>query len=111
MENQIVVYVEKEKFLRDMMEKAAMNSGFRLYTYGDQDCVHFIEDLKPCLLVLDIATVNEAFLNLVDTQIPIAITGTSAELEDFKSAVNQRIEKPLGPFDLIENILKIIAEK
>ncbi len=104
-----VVYVEKEKFLREMMEKALVGADFRLYTYADKDCLHFIEDLKPSALILDVATVDEDFAMQIDAEIPMVFTGSPEQLNNFSFEIQNRLEKPLGPFDLVAYISKIIS--
>lgn len=96
-----IVYVEKEKFLRDMMERAVIGAGMRLYTYADDDCMHFIDDLEPAAVLLDLGTVDEEFIKRISTQIPIFVTGFTKELETLSLPVRGQIEKPLEPFTVL----------
>src|SRR5690606_29427251 len=100
-----IVYVEKEKFLRDVMERALHSAGVRIYTYPDQDCLHFIADLQPDVLMVDVATVDDAFFMQINTQIPLVLTGTPAQLELCSRPARARIEKPLGPFEVVSQIM------
>lgn len=109
MEEKIIVYVEKEKFLRDMMEKAITSAGMRIYTYPDRDCLHFINDLAPKVLVLDAGTVDDEFLAQIPTQIPVILLGADVELESISRPVRERIEKPFGPFDLVSKISQLLS--
>lgn len=108
MSNRTVVYVEKEKFLRDMMEKAVSSAGIRIYTYADNDCMHFIQDLEPELVVLDAATIDDSFIGLLSTEIPVILVGFPNDLEKIAKPVSARIEKPIGPFDLVAEISRLI---
>lgn len=108
MTNRTVVYVEKEKFLRDMMEKAITTAGVRIYTYADSDCMHFIQDLEPDLLVLDAATINDDFLSELPAEIPVVLVGFPNEIEKIAKPVSSRMEKPFGPFDLVAEISRLI---
>ena len=109
METANVIYIEKERFLRELMEKALAEADYRLYTYSDMDCLHFIADLAPKILILDVATVNEDFLKNIDAEIPVIFTGTPEQLNNFSFEIKNRLEKPLGPFDLVAYISKIIS--
>lgn len=109
MEQAIAVYVEREKFLRDMMEKAMLSAGIRLYTYEDRDCQHFIDDLQPNALILDATTVDEAFVRLYYTQIPVILLGRPDELEKINLPVRARMEKPIAPFELISELSRVLS--
>lgn len=106
----MVIYVEKEKFLRDLMEKAIHGAGFEFFSYPDKDCLHFIKDLEPAVLVIDRQTVDDEFLNALDAQIPVILTGQPDTLKVDLSSIVGTLEKPLGPFDLVANITKVLQE-
>ncbi len=108
MQKKVVIYIEKEKFLRDLMEKAVNGAGFEFFSYPDHDCLHFIEDLKPAILVVDRQTVDDDFFNSIDSQIPLILTGQPDTLKLDLGSIVATLEKPLGPFDLVANITKAL---
>lgn len=109
MSESIIVYVEKEKFLRSMMEKAVTSAGMRIYTYGDSDCLHFIEDLKPKVLILDAQTIDDGFVAKISTHIPIILIGTPEALLTVTKATSARMEKPIAPFELVAQISQLLS--
>jgi len=110
MQKKMVVYVEKEKFLRELMEKATSGAGFDIYSYPDHDCMHFIDDLKPDLLILDGQTISKEFIERLDAHIPVILTGDLPALESLSRPIHTHIEKPLGPFDLVAIVSKILQQ-
>lgn len=53
-----VLYVEKEKFLRSLLEVALRPKGIEVHTVDTlQDNVYLLRDLAPALVLLDLETV------------------------------------------------------
>lgn len=55
-----VFYVEKEMFLRQVIEQALQKQAHQVMTIdGIDDCLHFIEDFAPSLLLIDLLTCRD----------------------------------------------------
>ena len=69
-------FIDREKFLRDMVELSLKEKGLAIYTIDSaKDCIYLIKDLTPDLIIVDL-----------DTLLP--------NLEDFFSGLDQDNIKP-----------------
>ena len=58
--SELVLYIEKEKFLRQLLEGVFKAKNAKIHTEdGIQDKFYLIEDLKPSIIIVDLETVNE----------------------------------------------------
>jgi DNA-binding response OmpR family regulator len=100
-----VFYVEKEKFLRNMMEQGLPGLGLDCYAVdGLEDFVYLINDLSPGLLILDWETCKLLSELDIDTQIPVLLTfcGDSggSEKKVMNLPISGYLEKPISPLDI-----------
>ncbi|MBL6989803.1 MAG: hypothetical protein ISR65_08490 [Bacteriovoracaceae bacterium] len=110
-------YIEREKFLRNMLEMASISESVELFTTEDivRD-FHFIADILPELIVLDIQTVIDDvtwfFENLDNVpeaaQIPVLVTGSIADLDlisEYRCRILGIIKKPITTKNIAQVIL------
>lgn len=115
-----VFYIEREEFLRKMLEKAFPKLEIGLCTSPmASDCEYLVEDWSTELLLVDISTAFETkneFLSLLRgadaSQIPVAYVGYSEkkEKELMEELVGKAITffpKPLNAKDLSLAILEL----
>ncbi len=96
-----IFYVEKELFLREMMEGYAKEAKIAIYTHdGAEDFTHLIEDLRPKALLLDKQTVDTCLYESLIKFIPTFYTGQNPGQNIFTkpldgSMIFQEIRKKL----------------
>ncbi len=109
-------FIEKQKFLRDLLDKSAKLEGLDCYTIDSaDDCFYLIRDLGSELIIADIETlgldVGGFFTRLEKeglSQIPVVAIGKPEcikNLGDYSSKVVRIIEKPLPATGLIEKLI------
>lgn len=106
-----VFYIEKEKFLRSMMELALKSKGAEIYTVESiADNFYLIDDLTPNLIIVDENTVtNEELDKILNYGIKCVSTRLPLNPESFKvQKVDLILEKPLVANSLATKILGLI---
>lgn len=74
-----VIYIEKEKFLRDMIEKYFSSKGLQVFTYdGSEPMDYYIEDIKPDLILWD----RQSYSSDLPSQIPCLVTSKEEGAEE-----------------------------
>ena len=112
-----VFYIEKQKFLREMVEQILVDKGEKAYTLETaSDCTYLIEDLKPEVLMLDVATImpeaDEFFATYKEkfSQIPIVFTGFPEDrdlLGPYEGLCRGFLEKPIKPMEFWDQMEKM----
>lgn len=111
-----VFYLEREAFLRMLLEKFAKIQGVEVYTHDGQEDPHYlISDLRPKRLFIDAQTYLEqgalwSELDLSGTEIPVVWSGFKDELERLEQAgikLEHSLQKPLEAAKLLDNLLAI----
>lgn len=114
-----VFYLEREAFLRMVLEKFAKIQGIEVYTHdGQEDPNYLIKDLRPKRLFIDAQTYLEqrnkwTETDLETTEIPIVWTGFKDDLEKLEQAgirPAHSLQKPLEAAKLLESLLAITAK-
>ncbi|MCP4912294.1 MAG: hypothetical protein GY909_04180 [Oligoflexia bacterium] len=95
-----VIYIEKEKFLRDMIEKYFSSKGLQVFTYdGSEPMDYYIEDIGPDLILWD----RQSYLSDLPSQIPCLATSREEEAKEGD------LIKPLAPQLVYESVIKILS--
>lgn len=109
-----VFYVEKEKFLRSMMELALRSKGVEIHTVESlKDNTYLLEDLCPQLVIIDLETcqVNPAELEEVYSfcqRAKIIVTLRTDQNPVLDKRVSGHLEKPLVVHTIAERILSLV---
>jgi DNA-binding NtrC family response regulator len=110
MEN-IVLFIEKEKFIRNLAEELFSIKKGKIYTIESiSNNFYLIEDLKPKIVMFDVQSIGEhldqilAYKNIKF----IAIGSTTVEENAVKEKVAKFIKKPLVVATLFEQIMSVL---
>lgn len=110
-----VFYIEKEKFLRSMMELALRAKKAEVYTVETlSENFYLIDDLKPELIVFDLETCLAAGPEALDKlfsysdRAKLIMTGTPGSENSMHKNVSGFIPKPIVAHNLAEKILSLI---
>lgn len=104
-----IIYVENEAFLRDVMKEMANQLGMQAYTYdASEELAFYLEDIKPDILIIDIDSVGERALSLIQSldkfefTPKIMVTGRSEALSaELNQLISSYIRKPFDPHQLL----------
>ncbi|MCK5882400.1 MAG: hypothetical protein KAG61_01830 [Bacteriovoracaceae bacterium] len=109
-----VFFIDKEKFLRTMLELVFKERGLDIYTIeSGADCTYLIDDLTPDLIVADLATLSpdiETFFSSFEERnitVPILALGMESDwdqLEKFQDRFVGLEKKPLSPTGIVEKL-------
>ncbi|MEA9355481.1 response regulator [Bacteriovorax sp. PP10] len=110
-----VFYIEKEKFLRSMMELALRAKKAEVYTVETlAENFYLIDDLKPELIIFDLDTAQasgpEALEKLYSyaTHAKLIMTGAPSSENSMNKIVSGFIPKPIVAHNLAERVLSLI---
>lgn len=110
-----VFYIEKEKFLRSMMELALRAKKAEVYTVETlTENFYLLDDLKPDLIIFDLETVvlagSDAMEKLLSYQhvAKLIMAGTVGSENTMDSRVKGFLSKPLVAHNLAERVLSLI---
>jgi hypothetical protein len=109
-----VFYVEKEKFLRSMMELALRAKGVEIHTVETlKDNTYLLEDLSPQLVIFDLDTCKEFPAELEELyafgqKAKIIATFPKDQKPNLDQRVSGHLEKPLVALTLAERILSLV---
>lgn len=106
-----VFYIEKEKFLRSMMELALRAKKAEVYTVETlSDNFYLIDDLKPDLVIFDLETAGEHLPALYEysKSTKLIATGAVGSENSLDPRVSGFIPKPLVAHNLAERVLSLI---
>ena len=110
-----VFYIEKEKFLRTMMELALRAKKAEVYTVETlSDNFYLIDDLKPELIIFDFETCMESGQEVLtklysySDRAKLIMTGTANSENSLPDNVSGFITKPIVVHNLAERILSLI---
>lgn len=110
-----VFYIEKEKFLRSMMELALRAKKAEVYTVETlTDNFYLLDDLKPELIVFDLDTCLAAGPDAMEKLYSYAgsakliQTGAPEQENSLNAAVSGFISKPIVAHNLAERVLALI---
>lgn len=109
----IVFYIEKEKFLRQMVEESLKLSNVQGHCFeSGENLSYFYEDLNPEVLLVDLESLEghlEQFLGHLAAsscaQIPVVFIGSENLYSESGSPLEDRatlIQRPLSPTALLE---------
>ena len=113
----LVLWIDKNEFSTSALEKIFEKKGLEIYTINSaQDIQYLIEDLKPQVIVMDVATYLEAEdrVNMfmaaseVMQSTPWISTGTR-ELHFPGAQMKGHIQKPLNVMIVAQEIQKILG--
>lgn len=110
-----VFYIEKEKFLRSMMEIALRAKKAEIYTVETLDeNFYLLDDLKPDLIIFDLETCRasgpEALEKLYGYSIQAKLLATIPEGSEnsLDPRVKSHLLKPIVAHNLAERLLSLI---
>ena len=112
-----VFYIEKEKFLRLMVDELFKKSeAWDSYTVdGQSDYFYLIDDLSPSHILVDWETVKKegldflmAYMKNLGSQIPVIVTFKKQFKEEIPSYINHLLPKPINPLQLESALEKVI---
>lgn len=114
----LFIFIEREKFLRDMVELCVKGSETDVLTLDSAgESIHFIDDLRPELILVDIQTVLSHMDSFFDgigklgQECKIVLTGDEGDRELIREYDNKTvgfIKKPLSPTGLIDRLKKFL---
>jgi DNA-binding NtrC family response regulator len=110
MEN-IVLFIEKEKFIRKLTEELFSIKKGKIYTVESiSNNFYLIEDLKPQIVIFDVQSIGEHLDQLIAYKNIklIAIGSTADEEYAVKEKVAKFIKKPLIVATLFEQIMSVL---
>jgi DNA-binding response OmpR family regulator len=108
-----VLYIEKEKFLRTMMELALRAKGAEIHTVEAlRDNIYLLNDLSPQLILFDLETcekdqkeLEELYQYSTKAKLVAVVKDSSLQLDP---RVSGKMDKPLEATRLAEKILSLI---
>lgn len=109
MEN-IVLYIEKEKFLRQTFELLFKKNGVSLYTTDNiEENYYLINDLRPNIIIFDIDSVNQdGQLKLLSlSEIKLVGTGKNEPTHFNKAQLHLFLLKPIEIQGLFSKIINL----
>ncbi len=108
--NELVLYIEKEKFLRQTMEAIFKSRGAKIHTEDSlTEYFYLLEDLVPSRVVLDLNSVSvEEVQKVIEmNKFKVILTGDSNQLQAFKNDQVIKILKPIVVLNIFEQIFEI----
>lgn len=110
-----VFYIEKEKFLRSMMELALRAKKAEVYTVETlADNFYLLDDLKPELIIFDLDTAISAGPEAMEklysysNSAKLIMTGAPGSENSMNKSVSGFIPKPIVAHNLAERVLSLI---
>lgn len=109
-----VLYIEKEKFLRSMMELALRAKDAEIHTVETlQDHLYLLDALKPQLIIFDLETCStnpEELEQLLafSAKAKLIATGSPEFLKNLDKRVSGSLEKPLVAHTLALRVLSLV---
>ncbi len=106
-----VFYIEKEKFLRSMMELALRAKKAEVYTVETlSENFYLIDDLKPDLIIFDLNNDPSDLEKLYEysKEAKLVATGVVGSENSLDKRVSGFLPKPLVAHNLAERILSLI---
>jgi DNA-binding NtrC family response regulator len=106
----LVLYIEKEKFLRQMLEEIFKIKGAKLHTESTLDeNFYLIEDLAPAIIVFDLdsfgANKEQNMEKLLSySNIIFIATGNPNQLEAKDPRIHKCIQKPIQASAIFDQI-------
>ncbi len=106
-----IFYIERNPFLRSMMEFAIKATGAEIYTTESITAYFYLlDDLRPDLILFDVQSVGDS-LELLKAYSPHTIMVATGQLEDqafVHGLVTKFIVKPIEARNLAESILSLL---
>lgn len=108
-----VIYIEKEKFLRQLMEAALKSKGAEIFSVETLTNNHYlIDDIQPEILIIDLeSSPREEIIELINTQkAKIILTSNhdlTSEDEGIKAKIAHFLKKPLVANQIAQRILDL----
>jgi response regulator RpfG family c-di-GMP phosphodiesterase len=110
-----VFYIEKEKFLRSMMEFALRAKKAEVYTVETlEENFYLLDDLKPDLVIFDLETCQKAGVEAMDQLLSyskhskLIATCPPGSENSLDSRVKGHLLKPIVAHNLAERVLSLI---
>lgn len=113
----LVLWIDKNEFATSALEKIFEKQGGSIYTINSaQDIQYLIEDLRPEVIVIDVATyfAHEDRVNMfmaaseVMQQTPWIVAGTR-DIQIPGIQIKGRVNKPLNVMTVAQDIQKILG--
>lgn len=123
MENLEKVFIlDKIEFISTLIDLALTQEGIYTFTHSEPDCVHFIKDLGPQVLILDMETLKDdhkEFFKAIKSdaqtsQIPIlgfGFSGSEKLIGESASYLNGFLAKPIEIVDIKQRIINALDGK
>ncbi len=108
--NELVLYIEKEKFLRQTMEAIFKSRGAKIHTEESlTEYFYLLEDLVPARVVLDLNSVSsEEVQKVIEmNKFKVILTGDSNQLQAIKNEQVIKISKPIIVLNIFEQIFEV----
>lgn len=106
-----VFYIEKEKFLRQMVEFALKAKGVEVYTVDSlKDNFYLIDDLAPHLVIFGLTETPEDLEKLYSyrEKTKLCLFATEEDSKTRDSRIHATLKKPLEGAALAERILALV---
>lgn len=108
--NELVLYIEKEKFLRQTMEAIFKSRGAKIHTEESlTEYFYLLEDLSPARVILDLSSVplEEVQKVLEMNKFKVILTGDSSQLGQYSDSAIVKIVKPIVVLNIFEQIFEV----
>lgn len=108
--SELVLYIEKEKFLRQTLEAVFKSRGAKIHTEESlTEYFYLLDDLSPARVVLDLNSVSmEEVQKVVEMKkFKIILTGDSSKLALYTDPSIIKIAKPIVVLNIFEQIFEL----
>jgi ActR/RegA family two-component response regulator len=108
--NELVLYIEKEKFLRQTLEAVFKSRGAKIHTEESlTEYFYLLDDLTPSRVILDLSSVSsEEVQKVIEMKkFKIILTGDSGQLAHYPENSIIKIVKPIIVLNIFEQIFEI----
>lgn len=106
-----IFYIEKEEFLRSMMEFALKARGCEIYTVATiLNNFYLLDDLAPDLIIFDVETTRNQILELskYSAKAILVAVGSEAQKIEVDGFVKNYLTKPLEVKNIASRILSLL---
>lgn len=109
-----IFYIEKEEFLRSMMEFALKDRGGEVYTVPTiLNNFYLLDDLAPDLIIFDVETARDHLLELskYSSKAILVAVGSEAQKSEVEGLVQGYLTKPFEAKNIASQILSLFSLK
>lgn len=108
--NELVLYIEKEKFLRQTLEAVFKSRGAKIHTEESlTEYFYLLDDLTPSRVILDLSSVSsEEVQKVIELKkFKIILIGDSGQLGQYSDSAIVKIVKPIIVLNIFEQIFEV----